>query len=154
MYQTYRECIQGLHKQGIFAFYKGNACRVFHIFGYEYMRVYLLYRTDSSDQIYQRSSFFKEYCAALTASLFMHPFHFAEARWVLNNRLPAFSAYKSSFTLFLSASTQLGRGTTAYVPRNFILAMTGYNYFSAINIYSFYAQMLLFHTIQYPLLTV
>jgi hypothetical protein len=46
VYQTYLECIQGLYKQGILGFYKGNGCRIFHLFVFEYLRNNLIFTFD------------------------------------------------------------------------------------------------------------
>jgi len=105
VYQTYLECIQGLYKQGILGFYKGNGCRIFHLFVFEYLRNNLIFTFDGESQVYQRSSFFKDYLAATTAAVICHPLHFAESRFVLQNRLPNFQSYKSSWTLLLSTMT-------------------------------------------------
>ena len=83
VYQTYWECIQGLYKQGILGFYKGNGCRIVHIFLFEFLRNKMLFAVNSDDQVFQKSSFIKDYLAATTASVFLHPLHFAEARFVL-----------------------------------------------------------------------
>ena len=41
VYQTYSECIRGLYRQGILGFYKGNACRLAHIYLYKVHRTWL-----------------------------------------------------------------------------------------------------------------
>jgi hypothetical protein len=92
-----------------------------------------MYHVDGNDHVYTRSNFFVDYGAAVLASFILHPLHFFEARWVLNNRLPNFQAYKSTITMFHEEKNQIPRGMTAYLPRNLILAMTGYNYFGAVN---------------------
>ena len=90
IYQTYAECIQGLYKQGMLGFYKGNGFRVAHIFLYEHFRNSFMYKMDEGEEIYHRNSFIKDYIAACGAALVLHPLHFAEARYVLQNRLPNF----------------------------------------------------------------
>ena len=99
-------------------------------------------------------SFIVNYLAACVASCCLHPFHFAEARWVLNNRLPQFSSYRGSYQLFQDCQFTFSRGMSAYLPRNFILAMTGYNYSNSVNMYTYMSSMLFFHAVQYPILTV
>ena len=43
IYLTYGECIRGLYKQGLLGFYKGNGCRVLHVYLYESFRNHALY---------------------------------------------------------------------------------------------------------------
>ena len=114
---------------------------------------------DTDEVIMKRTSFFKDLIAATSASLLLHPLHFAEARLVLNNRLPNFSAYKSIFSMAASTSNitgsnQVTRGASLHFPRSFILAFSGFNYFSSVNLQSFVATHLAFHSLAYPLLTV
>ena len=97
--------MRGLHRQGILGFYKGNACRCAHWLTYDLLRTRIQYMCDTDDALFKRHSFFIDLAAACAASLFLHPLHFAEARLVLNNRLPNFSAYKSLYTLGMSSMT-------------------------------------------------
>ena len=128
-----------------------------HIFLFGYIRESIVYQTTSNDNVlFARSSFFVNFFAATTASLFLHPLHWAESRMVLNNRLPNFGAYKSIFTLFVSNrdSKVLSRGMSIHFPVNFILAFTGFNYFSSTNFYTYSMTQMIFHTLIYPLVTV
>jgi hypothetical protein len=111
------------------------------------------YYLDFGDNIFKRNSFFRDFFAATAASLFLHPLHLAEARLVLQNRLPNFMTYKSLWSMFMTSYKELYRGITAHIPRSFILALTGFNYFSSVNIYTYLVQNLAFHTFAYPLLT-
>jgi hypothetical protein len=106
--------------------------------------------------MYSGNYFFIDFCAATIASLILHPFHYAESRMILNNRLPNFGAYKSLFTLALNSRdpAQLIRGTSVHIPINFTLAFTGFNYFTSTNIYTYLLTQLTFYSITYPLLTV
>lgn len=111
------------------------------------------YYLDFGDNIFKRNSFFRDFFAATAASLFLHPLHLAEARLVLQNRLPNFMTYKSLWSMFMTSYKEFYRGITAHIPRSFILALTGFNYFSSVNIYTYLVQNLAFHTLAYPLLT-
>jgi hypothetical protein len=97
--------------------------------------------------VYARQSFLIDFGAALAASVALHPIHFAEARWVLNNRLPNFNSYRSTLTMWYACTNQLARGITAHLPRSFLLSMTGYNYFNSVNVYNYIASMLCFHSL-------
>jgi hypothetical protein len=90
IYMSYAECINGLYKQGILGFYKGNGCRVIHVLLYDLIRNDVTCQSDFGEMVFQRDSFWRDYAAATVASLFLHPLHFAEARYVLQNRLPHF----------------------------------------------------------------
>ena len=66
----------------------------------------------------------RDFAAASFASIFLHPLHFAEARLVLQNRLPNFQSYKSLWTMFMSSYKEMYKGITAHIPRNFLLALS------------------------------
>ena len=85
-----------------------------------------------------------DFTASLLASLMMHPFHVGEARYILNNRLPNFNSYKSSYTFLTNIGMDFLNGITVHLPRSFILSLTGFNYWSAANIYSYLATQLTF----------
>ena len=131
-----------------------------HVFMYEVLRNNVMYQLDSGENIFHRNSFVRDLFAATAASMLLHPLHYAEARFVLQNRLPHFQSYKSVFSLVMGsiqdtgAASGLLRGISVHMPRNFVLALTGYNYFTSVNIYTYVAQCLAFHTLAYPLLTI
>ena len=77
IYLSYAECIKGLYRQGILGFYKGNGCRIAHIFAYDYFRNDIVYQLDYGERILQRSSFWRDFIAATAASIMVHPLHFA-----------------------------------------------------------------------------
>ena len=45
---------------------------------------------DFGDNIFKRNSVLRDFVAASVAGIFLHPLHLAEARLVLQNRLPNF----------------------------------------------------------------
>ena len=83
VYRNYWECVQGLYRQGLLGFYKGNGVRCAHIFLYQIFRNDVQYYLDFGDNIFKRNSFFRDFFAATAASVFLHPLHLAEARLVL-----------------------------------------------------------------------
>jgi len=127
IYRSYWECIQGLYRQGILGFYKGNGMRLAHVFLFLQVRLKMQFYFDTEKDIYKRNSFIKDFAAAAIADVFLHPLHLAEARLVLQNRLPNFQSYKSSWSLFISSYREFHRGMSAHVPRNFILALSKIN---------------------------
>ena len=94
---------------------------------------------DTDETIMKKNSFFKDFLASFACSLYLHPFHNAEARYILNNRIPSFQSYKSSYTMLLQTNIQLFNGITVHLPRSLLLSMTGFNYFSSTNFQSYLA---------------
>ena len=70
----------------------------------------------------------QEFLLSCSVSLFLHPLHLAEARMILQNRLPNFAAYKKAHHIFTQSASELLRGILMHVPRNFFLALCKYNY--------------------------
>jgi hypothetical protein len=131
--------------------------RLLHIYTFGYTRNSIVYYMNRDKNVLtSRSNFFVDLSAAIVASMLMHPLHFAESRMILNNRLPNFGSYKSLYSLYISSQDAgtVFRGITVHIPVTFILAFTGFNYMSATNYYTYLLQILSFHTIVYPLLTV
>jgi Mitochondrial carrier protein len=122
------------------------------------------YFLDFGNNIFKRNSFLRDFAAASVAGIFLHPLHFAEARLVLQNRLPNFQSYKSLWTMFMSSYKEMYKGITAHIPRSFLLSLSkritdnidlaGFNYFSSVNIYTYLLQNFAFHSLAYPILTI
>ena len=92
-----------MYRQGILGFYKGNGWRLLHFFAYDVHRTWLQQYMDTEETILRRDSFFKDFLASLGASLYLHPLHAVEARYILNNRIPAFQSYKSFYSMLLQS---------------------------------------------------
>lgn len=137
-YRTYREAIEGLYRQGLLGFYKGNGCRCLHLFGYQIAKNNFQFYCESEENIFKENSFMRDFACASIASLAMHPFHFAEARYVLQNRLPGFQSYKSAWNFITNGLQDLHRGLFSHIPRSFILALTGFNYMSSVSLQSYF----------------
>eukprot|EP00347_Sterkiella_histriomuscorum_P014589 403360307 len=153
IYRSYWECIQGLSKQGVLGFYKGNGMRVLHIAMYSVIRTNMQMNFDFGDEIFRKDSFLRDFAAATIASLLLHPIHFLEARYILQNRLPNFKVYSGIHQMIYQNYAEIPKGITAHIPRSFLLSLTGFNYFTSVNIQTYYFQTLLFHTLAYPILT-
>lgn len=100
------------------------------------------------------NSYFVDLAASLLAGLFVHPFHVAEARYILNNRLPNFNAYKSGYTYLMSIGLDFMNGISLTLPRTLLLSLTGFNYWNSANLYNYLTTQLIFQTAAYPLLTI
>lgn len=72
----------------------------------------------------KKSSFTRDFIAAMMADLMLHPLHLVEARYVLQNRLPNFISYKSLYSFGISSYAELHKGMFLHIPRNFILALS------------------------------
>lgn len=57
--------------------------RVMHIFMYMHIRNNVQYHLDSGENIYRKESFIRDFIAATVASIFLHPLHLIEARYIL-----------------------------------------------------------------------
>ena len=122
IYRTYYECVKGLYNQGVFAFYKGNGLRLAH--GYLYLTLMNQIHTDylDGDDVMESSpSYGKTLCAGLFASASLHFLHLAEARYVLQNRLPNFQTYPSIFNMVRDSVTRANKremfqGMPGYIP--------------------------------------
>ena len=154
VYQTYSECIRGLYNQGILGFYKGNFFRLSHMFLYDLNRIWIEQYFDRDEQILHRESYVRHLSAAVIASYYVHTLHLLEARMVLNNRIPAFQSYKSSFSLLISLNLQVFNGIHLHLPRCFIISLTGFNWQNSQSVASFLGNQLFFQTLGYPLLTI
>jgi hypothetical protein len=67
--------------------------------------------------------------------------------------------------MFMVSYKEMAKGITAHIPRSFLLSLSkyikviltfplaGFNYFSSVNLYTYLAQNLLFHSLAYPILT-
>ena len=84
IYRTYWECIKGLYKQGLLAFYKGNGLRLAH--GYLYLTLVNQMHNDyldGDDVLNTSPNYGKTMCAGAFASVSLHFLHVAETRFVL-----------------------------------------------------------------------
>ena len=104
--------------------------------------------------MYQRQGYLKCLGLSMFSACVWHTFSTAEARFVLNNRLPNFNAYKSTWTMLTSSGDAFTNGWRVNVPRMFILSLSGFNFTTQANLGNFVASQLLFHSLAYPLLTV
>ena len=121
IYRTYWECIKGLNKQGILGFYKGNGLRLSYYVLYMHCIQELNHNyIEGEDVLQSRTSFLKIFSVNLAACTCLHFLHLAEARFVLQNRLPSFRTYKSLPMFirdsFSSARGDLFNGFPAYLP--------------------------------------
>jgi hypothetical protein len=124
IYRNYLECIQGLYKQGLLGFYKGNGVRCAHVLLYQAFRNDMQRQLDWGNNIFKRNSFWRDFAAASLAGIFLHPLHLVEARLVLQNRIPNFSTYKSIWSLFMSSYREMLKGVTAHIPRSFLISLS------------------------------
>ena len=134
VYRSYYECIQGLYKQGILGFYKGNGIRIVH--GYMYLTLVTQWNNnylDGPDVMNIQPSYVKTLGTGLLASTILHFLHVTEARFVLQNRLPNFQSYSSIFALVRDSLNknrgEMFNGMPGYIPILSILTMANFQFF-------------------------
>lgn len=88
---------------------------------------------DTEETILKRTSFVKDFIASSLSAVYLHVLHVTEARMILNNRIPSFQSYKSTYSMLTTMGTQWFNGIWVHFPRSFLLSMTGFNYFSSAN---------------------
>jgi hypothetical protein len=85
--------------------------------------------------------------------LALHPLFLIETRYMLQNRHPHFSVYKSTKDLLGKSWRELYRGALLNIPRNFFIALTGLKLTDQLSLTSYYLTTLAFQTLAYPFLT-
>ncbi|CAI2372067.1 unnamed protein product [Moneuplotes crassus] len=151
VYQTYGECIRGLYKQGVLGFYKGNLYR------HHYMLSTSLLQLNIAHRLEDRIGSFRFFChlfAGITADTLFHPLHLIESRYILQNRIPAFTSYKSLYTLALATRFDVYQGVACHIPKNVILAFGYFSIFTAMSPTMFLIKELAIQALIYPIITV
>lgn len=161
VYRTYYECIKGLYKQGLLAFYKGNGLRL--TYGYLYVTIvnnihaeYL----DGDDVMDIKPSYGKSLAAGLCACVPLHFLHLAEARFVLQNRLPNFQSYASIFNLVRDSFTrssgiknEMFQGMPGYIPILSLFTLMNFQFLGPTSLQNLLIQGSVLQTLAYPFLT-
>ena len=127
--RTYFECLQGLYKQGVGAFYKGNLTRAMHIMLFHKLQTDFTFQIERTIPVHwarlKDVPMVKEMILSCTIDFILHPLHLAEARMILQNRKPNFATYSSLWDLFKTSYRELGRGILMHLPRNGCIALSG-----------------------------
>ena len=128
VYRTYFECFQGLYKQGVFGFYKGNGVRCMHIFMFHKLNSEFNFLSEELFPNYIKTikqiPCAKEFLLTCSIDMLLHPLHLAESRFIMQNRFPNFSIYGSLFSLFKRQYSEIFRGILMHIPRNFFIALS------------------------------
>ena len=61
-----------------------------HFWLYDQHRLWAQQMMDTDETIMKKNSFIKDFLASFVTSLYLHPLHVLEARYILNNRIPTF----------------------------------------------------------------
>ena len=64
-----------------------------NVYIYEVVRQRAKYYLYQNEDYFSQHSFLKNFVAATIASYSVHLLHYAECRFILNNRIPGFGAY-------------------------------------------------------------
>lgn len=102
VYTSYKEAFQALGNQGLLGFYKGNMLGLLHTWFGTFTRLQALHNLEyNNHHFYQNSSNFMKglyvTIVCTTVDMMVHPLQLMQSRFVLQNRLPNFSLYKSVF---------------------------------------------------------
>jgi hypothetical protein len=97
VYRNYFEAFQGIYKQGIRGFYKGNGVRCLHIFLFHKLNteasMSLENTTNDLGKHLKSMPLAKEFLLSCAIDFILHPLHVAEARFIMQNRRPNFAVY-------------------------------------------------------------
>jgi hypothetical protein len=74
----------------------------------------------------------------------LQPLFVAETRFIMQNRKANFSIYKSYMDFFKRSYSEMFRGVTLNIPRNFFIALTGLKIKDEIDITTYYLTTLFF----------
>lgn len=104
-----------------------------------------------------KPSYWKTYGSMMVAGAVLHLLHLAEARYVLQNRLPSFQTYPSFFNVFRDSMSKTGgeffNGMPGYIPIFGLIAMTNYQFLGATSLQNIVIQGGILHSLAYPFLT-
>lgn len=160
IYRTYQECIQGLYRQGILAFYKGNLLSLvvfWQILLYPKNWEYN-WRFNNSKKVNEKPGMIWLYGITLGTLLISHPLHLAEARYVLQNRLPGFQTYTSLFQMFrqsfISGKRDIFNGMPGHLPLAIMIVLINNPVGFHLSPISLFSWGFMLHTLVYPFLTV
>jgi hypothetical protein len=105
VYTSYKEVFQALANQGLLGFNKGNLLGLTHNWLTTFWRVGAMHNLEYGNyHFYQKSDPFVKglFVTGVCTSIdfVTHPFQLMQSRFILQNRLPNFSLYKSVFHFF------------------------------------------------------
>jgi len=160
IYTTYRQALGGLMRQGLLGFYKGNLLSIMHMItnlkakekGWE---LTTMFPAMSQFQAFgPLVSLTFGTSMSILADFLSHPLSTLQARFMLQNRIPKFSTYRSLFSGLRTCRFELFNGLLASVPRNIalttgVLCCVG----DPGSIHSIFSMGLIGGTLSYPFLT-
>jgi hypothetical protein len=112
---------------------------------------------DGPDVMNVKPSYWKTVASMGVAGVVLHVVHLAEARYVLQNRLPNFQTYPSLFSLFRDSLSKTGgeflNGMPGIIPIFGLIALTNYQFLGATSLSNIVIQGGILHSFAYPFLT-
>ena len=128
VYRTYFEAFQGIYKQGLSGFYKGNGIRCLHIFLFHKFNTEMTLWAESQQSEFitalKKTPFAQEFLLSCAIDFALHPLHVAEARFIMQNRRPNFAVYPSLLSFFKKSASEMFRGISLHIPRNVCIALS------------------------------
>jgi len=162
VYTSYKEVFQALANQGLLGFYKGNLIGLGHQWLTTFWRVGATHNLEYGNyHFYQKSSplvkslFVMGTCTLIDIAL--NPFQLMQSRFILQNRLPNFSLYKSVFHCFkkhIRKPLTFFQGWTTHIPKNLVFALSQINLLKDHPKEGFLLSNMLAQIFSYPFLTV
>jgi hypothetical protein len=133
VYRTYFEAFQGIYKQGMSGFYKGNGIRCLHIFLFHRFNTDITLYTEANlneqMKIIKKIPFAQEFLFSCGIDFLLHPLHVAEARFIMQNRMSNFAVYQGIGDFFKKSYTEMFRGILYHIPRNICIALSKFKSF-------------------------
>ena len=128
VYRNYFEAFQGIYKQGLSGFYKGNGIRCLHIFLFHKLNTDLTLYSEANfgDHLkaLKQVPFAQEFLLSCAIDFLLHPLHLAEARFIMQNRRPNFAVYNSLPHFFRLSYSEMFRVILLHIPRNICIALS------------------------------
>jgi len=162
VYASYKEAFQSIANQGLFGFYKGNFLGLVHTWANSFLRFRAFQYIESLNyEPLVEGNFFVRGAYETTiltlVDLLTHPLQLMQSRFILQNRLPNFSLYKSFIHFFkkhYSDPKTMFQGWSVHLPKNIIFLIGQYNFLTDRPFEGYLLSNFIAQTLAYPLTTV
>ena len=152
IYNSYRECINALQKQGILGFYKGNGIRMVAYGAINRGRITLDWFFRDRYQ-FKEHNIVKVFLVYTIIDILAHPLFVMESRFILQNRLPNFRVFPSIIKYKSRSKDELFVNILCQIPKNVTIILSNFVFFSKPNLYSLLINNIITNVFIYPILT-
>jgi hypothetical protein len=160
VYNSYREVFQALANQGFLGFYKGNFLGILQMWMNSGFKFRMMRQLEAGNYKFYHESPITKMIAVTGAftviDIMCHPVMMLQSRFILQNRLPNFSVYKSATNFLLKKFKRRDiffQGAGGHLPKNIIFALGFLNLFPGDPDRNFMAMTALSSILAYPILT-